>query len=146
MTTLVFTSGVVLGLLFYEITGLVPGGVIVPGFLALYAHQPLRILATVAAALVTLGLGRVVMRHAIVYGRRKFGMFLLIGIIAKLLLDLVWAEAGPGALGLRTIGVIIPGLLASEMDRQGVGLTLLATGIVTLILSVVVLFVPSGAW
>jgi len=146
MTTLLFASGVVTGLLFYELTGLVPGGVIVPGFLALYANQPLRILATVGAALLTLVCGRFVMRYVIVYGRRKFGMFLLLGIGAKLLLDLIWAEAGVGIMGLRTIGVIIPGLMASEMDRQGVGLTLLATAIVTAILYLLVLAVPVGVW
>jgi len=146
VTTLVFVSGVVTGLLFYELTGLVPGGIIVPGFLALYATQPLRILATIGAALVTLASGRFVMRYAIVYGRRKFGMFLLLGIAAKLLLDFAWAEAGADALGLRTLGVIIPGLIASEMDRQGVGLTLLAMAVVTLLLYIVVLFIPIGVW
>ncbi len=146
MTTLVFTSGVVVGLLFYEVTGLVPGGVIVPGYLALYAHQPLRVLATVGAALVTLLAGRLVMRYAIVYGRRKFGMFLLLGIASKLLLNFVWVEAGADVLGLRTIGVIIPGIIASEMDRQGVGLTLLATAVVSLVLHIVVLLIPMGMW
>lgn len=146
MTTLVFASGVVAGLLFYELTGLVPGGIIVPGFLALYANQPLRLLATIGAALVTLGGGRLLMRYTIVYGRRKFGMFLLLGIAAKLALDALWADLGAGTLGLRTLGVIIPGLIAREMDRQGVALTLLATAIVTLILYLVLLIIPGEAW
>jgi poly-gamma-glutamate biosynthesis protein PgsC/CapC len=78
MITLFFSTGIFVGLLFYELTGLVPGGIIVPGYIALYAHQPLRILSTILTSLIALALGRLLLRFIIAYGRRRFGLFLSI--------------------------------------------------------------------
>lgn len=56
MVTLSLGVGLVLTFLFAEITGLVAGGLIVPGYLALYFDQPARILATFVIAIATYGI------------------------------------------------------------------------------------------
>jgi len=56
MVTLSLGVGLVLTFLFAEITGLVAGGLIVPGYLALYFDQPIRILATFVISIATYGI------------------------------------------------------------------------------------------
>ena len=144
MIALFFSIGIFVGLVFYELTGLVPGGIIVPGYIALYACQPLRILATIVTSLITLVLGRLLFRWIIAYGRRRFGIFLLIGIGVKVLLDYLFFDVGELSLGIQSVGIIIPGIIANEMERQGIGLTLLALAIVSLFLYIFMLFLPQG--
>ena len=145
MTTLSFSIGIFVGLFFYELTGLAPGGIIVPGYIALYARQPLRILATILTSLITLALGRLLLRFIIAYGRRRFGLFLLLGIAVKILLDYLFFDAGGVTLGIQSIGIIIPGIIANEMERQGIWLTLLALATVSAFLYIITLFFPQGA-
>ncbi len=145
MTTLFFSIGIFVGLLFYELTGLAPGGIIVPGYIALYARQPLRILATILTSSITLALGRLLLRFIIAYGRRRFGLFLLLGIAVKILLDYLFFDAGGVTLGIQSIGIIIPGIIANEMERQGIWLTLLALATVSAFLYIITLFFPQGA-
>jgi len=110
--------GLVLALLWAELTDISPGGIIVPGYLALYPTQPLRILATVAAALLTVAVYRWLARHLILFGRRRFVLMVLVGA----LLSQAWFMALPrlfqASLELRVIGWLIPGILASNLVRQ----------------------------
>ncbi|RXG66319.1 poly-gamma-glutamate biosynthesis protein PgsC, partial [Candidatus Atribacteria bacterium 1244-E10-H5-B2] len=43
--------GIVVSFAFYEIVGLSPGGIVVPGYIALFLDQPIRILVTLLVAL-----------------------------------------------------------------------------------------------
>ncbi|MEA1964690.1 MAG: poly-gamma-glutamate biosynthesis protein PgsC/CapC, partial [Candidatus Aerophobetes bacterium] len=45
--------GIVVSFLFYEIVGLSPGGIVVPGYIALFLTQPTRILITLIISLIT---------------------------------------------------------------------------------------------
>lgn len=144
MMALFFSVGISVGLIFYEITGITPGGIIVPGYLALFARQPLRILATLGTALVALGIGKLLFRFIVAYGRRRFAILLLIGIAIRVLIDWLLLDVAQIPLGLHSIGLLIPGIIASEMERQGAGITLLALGIVSTILYVLTLFIPQG--
>lgn len=144
MIALFFSLGIFVGLVFYELTGLTPGGIIVPGYIALYAHQPLRILGTLLTGLITLALGKLLLRWIIAYGRRRYGIFLLTGIGVKVLVDYLLFNVGGFPLGVYSIGIIIPGIIANDMERQGIGLTLLALGIVSLFIYLIALFLPRG--
>jgi poly-gamma-glutamate biosynthesis protein PgsC/CapC len=110
--------GLVLALLWAEITDISPGGLIVPGYFALYLDQPLRAAATLAVALLTLGVYRLLAQRLILFGRRRFVLMVLAGGV----LSQIWLLAAPGlgtpAAGLRVIGLIIPGILASSLARQ----------------------------
>ncbi len=53
MITLSVGVGLVASFLWTELTGLSAGGLIVPGYLALYLNQPVRIAATLLTAALT---------------------------------------------------------------------------------------------
>jgi poly-gamma-glutamate biosynthesis protein PgsC/CapC len=112
--------GFVLALLWAEITDVSPGGIIVPGYFALYLGQPLRVAATLAAALATWAVYKFLVGRLILFGRRRFVLLVLVGAV----LSQVWSLVLPGVLaapaGLHVIGLIIPGILASGLARQKV--------------------------
>lgn len=129
---------VALNVLAVELIGFSAGGVVVPGYLALYLDQPVRLLATFAAAFVTLGAVSGLSRVTVLYGRRRFAAMLLLGFLVNAgmswLLTAVASTAptGAGLPDLRAIGYLVPGLLANEMSRQGVLVTVAMTLIVTI--------------
>jgi poly-gamma-glutamate biosynthesis protein PgsC/CapC len=123
--------GLVAGFLFYEVWGLSPGGVIAPGYLALFVGEPGRIVSTLVLALALWGLLEFLSRRLILYGRRRLLLALLLGFCGKYLIE-HWLLPGAGvALDLQTIGYLIPGLIANEMVRQKPLPTLAALVIVT---------------
>jgi len=125
--------GLVLALIYVELTGLSPGGLIVPGYFALYLDQPFRVLATLVVAFLVLGLYRLAFRYFLVFGRRRFVFMILAGAI----LGQLWAWLLPTLfsepLGLRVVGWVIPGLLASNLERQRVSYTLASLAIVSVL-------------
>lgn len=129
---------VLLNVLAVELIGLSAGGVVVPGYLALYLDQPMRLIATFVAALVTLGATSTLGTVTVLYGRRRFAMMLLLGFLVNAgmtyLLNVVVPVASTGSAmpDLRAIGYLVPGLLANEMSRQGVLVTVAMTMIVTI--------------
>ena len=114
--------GLVLGLAASELLGLASGGLIVPGYLALYLLKPMQLLATFIVAFATLATARLIASFLIVHGRRRTALMILLGYLLGMLLG----EAGMVTDQLTTIGFIIPGLIAIWMDRQGVPQTLSA--------------------
>jgi poly-gamma-glutamate biosynthesis protein PgsC/CapC len=110
--------GFLLALFYTELTGIYPGGVIVPAFLAFELEHPLRALATVAAACLGLLLYKAMARYFILFGKRRFVLMLLLGgAVAQ-----IWSLALPSLFSspaeLRVIGLVIPGLLANNLERQ----------------------------
>ncbi len=130
--------GVAVSFLFTELTGLVPGGLIVPAYFALYYDDPMRMLLTVAVSLLTLGLMKVLSRYTILWGRRRYALYLLIGMAVKALLGQLYAY-GPACLPnlSLSIGYLIPGMLGREMEQQGPIRTLLALGITVMLLRLI---------
>ena len=140
--------GLVVSLLFSELFGLAAGGLVVPGYIALYLTRPLDVGATLAAALLTFFLVRIASTFVIVYGRRRTALMILVGYATGILLKtalaaafeasaeplavipaeqaLDVAAAGREAVEAGVIGYIVPGLIAIWLDRQGVVPTLAA--------------------
>jgi len=112
--------GLVLALLWAEITDISPGGIIVPGYIALYLDQPLRAAATLAVALLTLAIYRFLARHLILFGRRRFVLMVLVGAVLSQAWLLVLPRVFAAPVELRVIGWVIPGILASSLVRQKV--------------------------
>lgn len=123
--------GLLLALAYAEATRISPGGLIVPGYLALYLDQPLRVAATLAVAGISVLVYRLLSRRLILFGRRRFIFMILLGAV----LAQAWFFAHPrlfgGPLELRVIGWVIPGLLASNLDRQKIMPTLASLATVT---------------
>jgi poly-gamma-glutamate biosynthesis protein PgsC/CapC len=118
--------GLVVSLVFTEITGFCTGGIISPGYLALFIDQPLRLLITILVSLVTYGAVLALSRVSFLFGRRRFALAVLIGYLVGTATQFLPLEALPGEQDLRVIGYIIPGLIANDMIRQGVVQTLLS--------------------
>lgn len=124
--------GLVVSLVFSEILGLAAGGLVVPGYIALYLDQPLRVVGTVLASLVTYGTVKLLGQVILLYGRRTMVFCVLAGFLFGYLTRyLLVFNAGLGDLGigvdtsvLQSIGYIIPGLIAYWMLRQGIVETL----------------------
>ena len=117
--------GIVFNQVLTPLLGFSAAGLVVPGYLALYAGQPSRLLATFLVALATwavvrFGLARVL----VLYGRRRLGVAVLTGLLLNLLFDLAWQPMPLAGADLRVIGHIVPGLIASEALSQGVWPTL----------------------
>ncbi len=117
--------GLVVSLVFSEILGLAAGGLVVPGYIALYLDQPLRVIGTILASLVTYGAIRLLSRFILLYGRRTMVFCVLAGFLFGYLTRhlLVFNTAlgiGLDTSVLQSIGYIIPGLIAYWMLRQGI--------------------------
>ena len=132
-----FILGLIIGFLFYELTGISPGGVIAPAYLALFIYDPLKIAMTLVIALVVYAIIKALSSYTILYGRRKFLVAVLLSFAIKLVVESLVQPMDVMKLDLQSIGYIIPGLIANDMSRQKVIPTLLATGIVTLIVVLV---------
>jgi gamma-polyglutamate biosynthesis protein CapC len=117
--------GLLISLIFSETLGLAAGGMVVPGYVALLVHEPLRLVGTILVSLVTLGSLKLVSRYALIYGRRRIVLAVLLGFVfGALSRDLLVFQIHGTRFELQTIGYIIPGLIANWMDRQGVVQTL----------------------
>lgn len=131
--TIALVVGVILSLLFAEKTGILPAGLVVPGYLSLTMDQPAYIISVL---LITFATYLIVMKGiakiTIIYGRRKFTAMLLTGIVITLVYDAVYPFLPMGVGELQAIGIIVPGLIANTIQKQG----LIATVSTTMLLSV----------
>ncbi|MEI6275716.1 MAG: poly-gamma-glutamate biosynthesis protein PgsC [Prolixibacteraceae bacterium] len=134
MIVQLFVIGLLVGFVFYELTGISPGGILVPAYFALFILDYERIFVTISLALLIFLILRLLSSYLILYGRRKFLLAVLISFFLKLLIENQIQPIGIMKLDLQSIGYIIPGLVANEMDRQKIAPTLLSLGIVTLII------------
>jgi len=149
--------GLVVSLLFTEAFGLTVGGMIVPGYLALYLNQPLTVALTIAAAFLTWGLVRLVHRYTILYGRRRVVITMVIGFAVGMLIRGIIAAittamadpltgADPAAAMAAVIGFIIPGLIALWMDRTGPVLTLSPLIVASVVVRLVLIAAGLETW
>lgn len=134
MITELFLIGLIVGFLFFELTGYSPGGVIAPAYLALFINQPSKILMTIVIALIVYIFIRYLSSRLILYGRRKFLLALVLSFFIKLLITGIIMPLPVINFDLQSIGYIIPGLIAHEMGKQKAMPTLFSLGIVTLII------------
>ena len=127
MLVLAVSLGLVLSLLCYEATGLSPGGMIVPGYLALAARSPWLLLNILLTSLVALLTVKFLSNYVILFSRRRFVLTVLIGFAVMLMLEAMFGSLGLSKTEAQGIGYIVPGLIANDMEKQGVLVTVLVT-------------------
>ena len=110
--------GLVLAVLYVEIMDIYPGGIIVPAYVALYLDQPLKVLATILVAVVSIFIYKVLSRFLILFGKRRFVMLVLLGALLSQLWSLLSPHFFSERLELKAIGWLIPGLLANNLEKQ----------------------------
>jgi poly-gamma-glutamate biosynthesis protein PgsC/CapC len=139
--------GVVVSILFYERVQLTTGGAIVPAYLAMFLPAPVAIVTTLVVAYLTYYLVSVLIaKKRILYGRRKFEVEILVGLVLVAITTVLSGYLSgwdPILLGLSGIGMLIPGVLAHDMYRQGPRKTLLAVTATTAIVALVVFLFAS---
>ncbi|GAK03239.1 LOW QUALITY PROTEIN: poly-gamma-glutamate synthase subunit PgsC/CapC [Geomicrobium sp. JCM 19037] len=132
--------GVVLSLIYTERTGIMPAGLIVPGYLALVFDQLLFLVMIFFLSFITyLIVTQVVGRLTILYGRRKFAAMMTVGILVKMIFDYFYPIFPFETVEFRGLG-IVPGLIANAFQRQGVLPTTLSTIVISGITFLIVSF------
>ena len=141
LLTLSIGVGLAVALVFSELFGLAAGGVVVPGYIALYLGQPFSIAYTLAASFLTFALVKSSSSLFVIYGRRRTALMILVGYLIGL--------GGRAALGTyfsqfvsedaQVIGYIIPGLIAIWFDRQGAIITTCALSIAAVVVRLILI-------
>ena len=129
-------AGVAISLLFAELTGLSPAGLVVPGYIALSLQTPQRVVYTLVLAFAAWGIAKFLARFMILYGRRRFAVLILLAFVV----DLAVNAAGILSYDPGMIGVLVPGIIAQEMEKQGVIKSMLSLGVVVGILVLLMLW------
>lgn len=135
----ILVLGIMVSIIFYEITQISPGGIIVPGLLAMYINQPQRIIYTIIVAIVTYFIVKFISRYVIVFGKRRFVLMIVISIAINLILELIITGISINLLSISIIGYTIAGLIANEVSKQGLKKTIPALVIVMCIIELIVL-------
>ena len=115
--------GIFLSLILSESLGVTAGGIIVPGYIALYLHEPIQVVVTFLVAILVWviihGMGKVMF----LYGKRRIVLALILGFFfGYISRNFIYLSQDIGSVAV--IGNIIPGLIANWMDRQGIIRTL----------------------
>ena len=104
--------GMLVGLIFSETLGVMGGGLIVPGYFALHLQDYFSVFITFFIGILTFLIIKILSNYIMIFGRRRVIFSLLIAF----LIGLVFRDY----LYMEYIGFIIPGLIASWMDKQGI--------------------------
>jgi poly-gamma-glutamate biosynthesis protein PgsC/CapC len=110
--------GLVIALLYTEITGIYPGGLIVPAFLALSLDHPVRAAATIVVACLSMLVYRLLARSFVLFGKRRFVIIVLTASLISQLLALAMPRLLAAPVEFQVIGLVIPVLLANNLERQ----------------------------
>ena len=115
--------GIILSLVLSEALGVTAGGIIVPGYIALFLHQPIQVVSTFAVAIIVLIIIKLLSRVMFLYGKRRIVLALILGFFfGYISRNFIYLSEDIGSVAV--IGNIIPGLIANWMDRQGIIRTL----------------------
>lgn len=112
--------GIIIAMYYSRRTGWSVGGLVTPGLLAINMPTPFYFAGTLLLALFFAAILRILTRIFSLYGRERVGVALLIAIMFRLIfrkwlaVDTFW------------IGWVVPGLIAADVERQGVCMTLSA--------------------
>lgn len=141
MTSEILIIGVLISIIFYEVTSISPGGIIVPGLMVLYISSPLRMIATLVIALLSYFTVKLLSKKFLIYGKRRFTLLILLSFVYYVVINLI-ASLFVGNFSLNIISIVgytTAGIIASNMYKTGVIKTTLSLGICVLILEACVL-------
>ena len=136
--------GIVLSLVLSETLGVTAGGVIVPGYIALYLNQPVQVGVTFAVAILVWGIIQVLGHIMFLYGKRRIVLALILGFFfGYISRNMIFVPPEIG--NVAVIGNIIPGLIANWMDQQGVIRTVSVVVLTAVIVKLCVMILFGGA-
>ena len=136
--------GIILSLVLSEALGVTAGGIIVPGYIALFLHQPIQVVSTFSVAVIVLIIIKLLSRVMFLYGKRRIVLALILGFFFGYLSRIIYIDT-ENINSVAVIGNIIPGLIANWMDRQGVIRTLSVVLLTAVIVKLMVMIIFGGA-
>ena len=143
MTEVTIGLGIALSLILSESLGVTAGGVIVPGYIAMHLHNPDQIIMTFFASIIVIFLIRILGKFIFIYGKMRLVLTLLLGFIIGYISRNHFFSPSD-AFSYEVIGNIIPGLIASWMDRQGVIRTISAIMITSVLVKLIIMVLSGG--
>ena len=145
IVTISLGLGLIINLAFTEVLGVAAGGMVVPGYLALYLDRPLVIILTLLVSYLTFFVINSLSAVMIIYGRRRTVLMILLGFLFGLFIRSPgFIETNIGAVELNVVGHIIPGLIAIWIDRQGVLETFSAMISASVIIRLMLILISGG--
>lgn len=131
----VILLGIAFSLIFSDITGIIPCGIIVPGYIALNLNNPQKLIYTFIIIIITLIIVKLLSKICIIYGRRRFTLMILTAFIINFFV--IKLNIFPNNPGL--IGTIIPGIIANQLERQGFIISILSLVFVVITISLFIM-------
>lgn len=128
---------IILGFISTELLGLFTGGLVSAGYLAFFLEQPYRVASTLMLSLVVYGLTKLIGKAVILYGRRRFMLTVILGILLGWVYESHAYYLNGISQDLRIIGYMIPGLLANDMCKQGAWRTVLMAMVCALLIRLI---------
>ena len=136
--------GIILSLILSEALGVTAGGIIVPGYISLFLHEPIQVLSTFSVAILVWFIIKNLSRVMFLYGKRRIVLALILGFFFGYLSRVMYIDSET-VNSVAVIGNIIPGLIANWMDRQGVVRTLSVVLLTAVIVKLLVMILFGGA-
>tara|TARA_Y100001970_G_C14230255_1_gene858150 strand:+ start:138 stop:608 length:471 start_codon:yes stop_codon:yes gene_type:complete len=140
--------GMCLSLFLTETLGVTAGGVIVPGYIALYLHEPFKIIVTFSIAILVVLIIKFLSNFIFIYGKRRLVLSLMLGFFFGYLSKIYFSPDTYTFMSfeLSSIGNIIPGLIASWMDRQGIVKTISVIMIIAVSTRLIMIIISGGSF
>jgi len=142
LARLTIIIGILVATLIYKQTGMTLGGVIVPGYLALFLRYPMNILVTLtAASLAFLVVHFILKKRFLMDGRQLFEVEVLVALVLQVIWNITsgyYGQIEPNWFPIFGIGFILPGVIAHEMGRGGWARTLVTTVLGAMLVYVII--------
>lgn len=132
--------GVLVSIVFYELTDITPGGLIVPGLMVAYIGQPLRMVYTLMVAIAAYYIVKLMSRKLLIFGKRRFVLLILLSLGMHITFNLIFGAFSLcfGTIAISLVGYTVSGIIANNMFKQGVVKTSVSLAIVVGIVELVV--------
>ena len=133
--------GIIVSIIFYELTDISPGGIIVPGLMVVYITQPMRIIYTLVVAVVAQLLVSLLSKKIIIFGKRRFVLHIIVSFLLHLIINLIFGLFAKDftVVALSLVGYTVSGIIANNIHKQGAIKTVASTVIVTGFLELLIL-------
>lgn len=135
----ILVIGILISIIFYELTDISPGGIIVPGLLVTYINSIERVIFTVIIAVLTYLIVKFLSKYVLVFGKRRFALMIIISIFLSIIFELITHALSGYLLSVSIVGYTIAGLIANDFYKQGVKKTLPSLAICVCLLELIVI-------
>ena len=137
--------GVIVSIVFYELTDITPGGLVVPGLMVAYIGQPLRMVYTLLVAIAAYYLVKLLSRRFLIFGKRRFVLLIIVSFALHVAFNLLIGAFSLNltSVAISLVGYTVSGIIANNMFKQGVVKTSLSLAIVVAVVQLIVVFLSA---